>query len=209
MIKNLFVFLILPATIVVLAYLFIQGIGEPVRFEQDKKFRQEKVAERLKDIRDLQVAYKSQHGKFTGSFDSLITFYNQGMLKIVKQIGSMDDSVAVAQKLVKREIISVPVRENIKLRTVKGNADSLRFVPIVGGEFEMEAVIKRVSGVDVPLFEARVSYDRLLAGLNRQLIININASVEDVNKTLTTGKRYSGVKVGSIEQPNNNAGNWE
>jgi len=209
MIKNLFVFLILPVAIVALAYLFIQGIGEPVRFEQDKKFRQEKAAERLKDIRDLQVAYKSQHGKFTGNFDSLIYFYNHGMLKIVKQIGSFDDSVAVAQKLVKRENILVPVRENIKLRTVNNSADSLRFVPIVGGEFEMEAVIRRVSGVDVPLFEARVSYDRLLAGLNRQLIININAEVEEINKTLTTGKRYSGVKVGSIEQPNNNAGNWE
>ena len=207
--KNLFVFCILPITIVVLAYLFISGIDEPVRFERDKKFRQERVAERLKDIRDVQVAYKSQYGKFTGNFDTLIYFYNHGMLKIVKQIGSMDDSVAVAQKLVRREIIEVPVRENIKLRTVKNNADSLRIVPIVGGEFEMEAVIKRVSGVDVPLFEARVSYDRLLDGLNRQLVININAEVEGINKTLTTGKRYSGVKVGSVDQPNNNAGNWE
>ena len=207
--KNLFVFCILPVTIVVLAYLFISGINEPVRFERDKKFRQERVAERLKDIRDVQVAYKSQYGKFTGNFDTLIYFYNHGMLKIVKQIGSMDDSVAVAQKLVRREIIEVPVRENIKLRTVKNNADSLRIVPIVGGEFEMEAVIKRVSGVDVPLFEARVSYDRLLDGLNRQLVININAEVEGINKTLTTGKRYSGVKVGSVDQPNNNAGNWE
>ncbi|MDR0296322.1 MAG: hypothetical protein LBH91_09170 [Prevotellaceae bacterium] len=207
--KNIFVFLVLPVAIIVLAYLFIRGIGEPVRFEQDKKFRQERVAERLKDIRDVQVAYKSQYGKFAESFDSLITFYNHGKLKIVKQIGSMDDSVAVAQKLVKREIIEVPVRENIKLRTVTGSADSLRFVPVVGGEFEMEAMIKRVSGVDVPLFEARVSYDRLLAGLNRQLVVNINAEVEEINKTLTTGKRYSGVKVGSVEQPNNNAGNWE
>jgi hypothetical protein len=45
--------------------------------------------------------------------------------------------------------------------------------------------------------------------MNRQLVININADVEEINKTLTANKRYSGVKVGSVDQPNNNAGNWE
>jgi len=207
--KNLFVFFVLPVAIVVLAYLLISGISDPVRFEQARKFRSERAAERLKDIRDVQVAYKSQYGKFTDNFDTLIYFYNEGMLKIVQQIGSMDDSVAVAQKLVQRNIITVPVRNEIKLRTVGDKADSLRFVPIVGGEFEMEAVVKRVSGVDVPLFEARVPFDRLLDGLDRQLVVNINAETEAINKNLTTNKRYSGIKVGSVDQPNNNAGNWE
>ncbi len=207
--KNVFVFGVLPIVIIILVYFLISGINEPVRFEKMKQYRTEKTVERLKDIRDLQVAYKSQYGKFTNNFDTLINFYNNGMLTIVKQIGSMDDSIAVAQKRVIRETVSVPVRANIKLRTVQGNIDSLRYVPIVGGQFEMDAVIKRVSGVDVPLFEARVPYDRLLAGLDRQMIININADVEELNKTLTNAKRYSGLKVGSIDQPNNNAGNWE
>jgi hypothetical protein len=209
MMKNVFVFCLLPIAAIVFVYFLVSGISDPVRFEQAKKFRSEKAAERLKDIRDVQVAYKSQYGKFTDNFDTLAYFYNQGMLKIVRQIGSMDDSVAVAQKLVKRENITVPVRSEIKLRTVGDNADSLRFVPIVGGEFEMEAIIKRVSGVDVPLFEARVPFDRLLAGLDRQLVVNINAEVEAVNKNLVTNKHYSGIKVGSVDQPNNNAGNWE
>jgi len=207
--KNIFVFLLLPVAIAALAYFLVNSINEPVRFEQSKKYRSDLAVERLKDIRDVQVIYKSQYGKFTDNFDTLIHFYNHGVLKIVQQIGSMDDSVAVAQKRVQRNIINVPVRENIKLRSMQGGADSLRFVPLVGGEFEMEAVVKRVSGVDVPLFEARVPFDRLLAGLNRQLIVNINADVEAVNKTLSSSKRYSGMKVGSVDQPNNNAGNWE
>lgn len=209
MIKNIFIFCLLPIAIIVFAYFLISGISDPVRFEQSKKHRESVTIERLKDIRDVQVAYKSQYGKFTASFDTLINFYNNGQLKIVRQIGSMDDSVAVARKLVSRDTSLVPVRENVKLRSMRNSADSLRFVPFVGGEFEMEAVIKRVSGVDVPLFEARVPYDRLLAGLDRQLIVNINADVEALNKNLATGKRYSGMKVGSIDQPNNNAGNWE
>ncbi len=207
--KNIFVFGVLPICIIVIAYFLIDGISEPVRFETDKKYRYEKVVERLKDIRDVQVAYKSQYGHFTGSFDTLINFYNNGILKIVKQIGSMDDSLAVAQKLVHRDTVRVPVKENVKLRTCGAVADSLRFVPIVGGAFEMEALVKKVSGVDVPLFEARVSNDIVLAGLNRQLVVNINADIETINKTLTTAKRYPGLKVGSVDQPNNNAGNWE
>ena len=207
--KNVFVFCLLPITAIVLVYFIVSGISAPVRFEQAKKFRSEKAAERLKDIRDVQVAYKSQFGKFTNNFDTLILFYNKGMLKIVQQIGSMDDSVAVAQKRVQRNVLNVPVREKVKLRTVGENADSLRYIPIVGGEFEMETIVKRVSGVDVPLFEARVSFDKLLAGLNRQLVVNINAEVEAINKSLVTNKRYSGIKVGSVDQPNNNAGNWE
>jgi len=207
--KNVFVFCLLPIAIIVLVYFIISGISDPVRFEQARKFRSEKAAERLKDIRDVQVAYKSQFGKFTNNFDTLIAFYNQGTLKIVKQIGSMDDSVAVAQKLVKREELRVPVRSEIKLRTVGENADSLRYVPIVGGQFEMEAIVKRVSGVDVPLFQARVPFDKLLEGLDRQLVVNLNAEAEALNKKLVTNKRYSGIKVGSVDQPNNNAGNWE
>ncbi len=207
--KNLLVFLVLPIIVVVLTFFLVNGIAEPVRFENGKKYREDRTVERLKDIRDVQVAYKSQYRKFTGSFDTLIDFYNNGTLKIVKQIGSMDDSLAVAQKLVRRDTVRESVRQNVPLRSVTGSADSLRYVPVVGGQFEMDAVVKRVSGVDVPLFEARVSYDRLLEGLERQFVVNINADIEEINKTLTVAKKYSGVKVGSIDQPNNNAGNWE
>jgi hypothetical protein len=66
----------------------------------------------------------------------------------------------------------------------------------------MKAIIGKVSGVDVPLFEAAVPFEILLNGLNRQLVINLKADRIDT-------ERYPGLKVGSIEAPNNNAGNWE
>jgi hypothetical protein len=200
----------MPILIVVLAYILISGIVEPVRFEQTRKFRYEKIVERLKDIRDVEVAYKLRYGRFTGSFDTLIKFYNEGDIKILKQYGSLDDSLAVARKLIKRDTVTVPTRESIKLRSIHGIfADSLRYVPVVGGEFELQAVVKKVSGINVPLFEARVSNDVILEGLNRQLVVNINQDIEEINKNLSNAQRYSGLKVGSIDQPNNNAGNWE
>jgi hypothetical protein len=66
----------------------------------------------------------------------------------------------------------------------------------------MSAVVKKVSGVDVPLFEACTPYDVLLRGMDRQLVVNLNEE-----RKITD--RYPGLKVGSIDQPNNNAGNWE
>jgi hypothetical protein len=45
-------------------------------------------------------------------------------------------------------------------------------------------------------------YKALLKGMDRQLRINLEAEKEDQG-------RYSGLMVGSIDAPNNNAGNWE
>ena len=208
--KNLLIFVAMPILIIVLVYFLVSGVVEPVQFEQARKFRYEKIVERLKDIRDVEVAYKSRYGKFTGSFDTLINFYNKGDIKILRQTGSLDDSLAVARKLIKRDTVTVPVRENIKLRSIKSIfADSLQYIPVVGGKFELQAVVKKVSGTNIPLFEARASNDVILAGLNRQLVVNINNDIEEINKNLSNAQRYSGLKVGSIDQPNNNAGNWE
>ena len=66
----------------------------------------------------------------------------------------------------------------------------------------MKAIIGKVSGVDVPLFEANIPFEILLNDLNRQLLVNLKSDREQVGK-------YPGLKVGSIEAPNNNAGNWE
>jgi hypothetical protein len=208
--KNLLTFVAMPILILVLVYFLISGIAEPVRFEQARKYRYARVVERLKDIRDVEVAYKSRYGRFTGSFDTLIDFYNTGSIKILRQTGSMDDSVAVALKLITRDTVTIPVRDNIKLRSTSSIfADSLRYIPVVGGEFELQATVKRVSGLNVPLFEARASNNMILDGLNRQLVVNINQDIEEINKNLSNAQRYSGLKVGSIDRPNNNAGNWE
>ena len=67
---------------------------------------------------------------------------------------------------------------------------------------EMSAIVKKVSGVDVPLFEAKMPWKSVLNGLNRQLVVNMVAECEDQG-------RYEGLQVGSVTAPNNNAGNWE
>ena len=94
--------------------------------------------------------------------------------------------------------------------TTNDNIDNIDKIPFAVGEYgaapvqnvEMDAIVKKVSGVDVPLFEAKMPYKSLLNGLDHQLIVNLVAEREDLGQ-------YEGLQVGSITAPNNNAGNWE
>lgn len=200
--KNILTYIVLPIIIVLLGYLIYRSVQEPVEFNKAKEFREKITIERLKDIRTLEVAYKTKYGKYTASFDTLLDFYNNGKITVIRQIGSLDDSLAVAQKRVFRDSVKLAVKDTL----LKRNGfiiDSIQYIPFSGKQkFEMKAIIGKVSGVDVPLFEACAPYDILLDGLKRQLVVNLNYE-------RTSSDKYPGLKVGSVDAPNNNAGNWE
>ena len=222
---------VLLAAICGLVYLLYSNIMKPVNFNKERDSRKAVAVQRLQDIRTLQVAYKSVTGKFNSSVDSLKQFYENGQMEIVMQIGSMDDSLAVmnteaikkankklkpeqltqklqeayaaGQKVVFSTVTKVPVRDTLFRNRPDFCVDSLKYIPFSGKEpIQMESAIKMVSGVPVPLFEARIPWKSLLKGMDKQLIINLNAESRDLN-------RYEGLQVGSITAPNNNAGNWE
>ncbi len=237
-IKKVLTYLIFPLIIIALAYFIVESVMEPVNFNKEKSAREQVAIQRLKDIRELQNAYKSEYGRFTASMDTLKSFYLDSTMKVVMQIGSQDDSIAVAntERLKKRNprikpeqmlelyrqgehlVFSIeneiPVRDtlfrNSSGRAVPFDLDSLAFVPFSGGDsIRMEATVKVVSGVKVPLFEASLTYKSLLKGLDNQLRINLDASEKEKNDKKYGTPDFSGLKVGSVTAPNNNAGNWE
>lgn len=213
---------------VLLAWLIVRSIMKPVEFNKQKDYRETVAIQRLKDIRTLQVAYKSANGKYVSTVDSLINFYESGKMSIVMQVGSMDDSLAVAHteavKKANRKITGaelykmylagdnnlvfsveskIPVKDTLFRSRENFCIDSLKTIPFSNGiPVIMESAVKMVSGVPVPLFEAKMPYKALLRGMDNQLRINLDAQRRDQN-------RYEGLQVGSITAPNNNAGNWE
>ena len=225
-VRKVFTYLLLPAAIVGLTYALVTSVMEPVEFNKHKDYRQDIAVQRLKDIRDLQVAFKNVNGHYTADIDSLKAFYNEGKMKVVMQIGSKDDSVAMAntQALKKRnprikpeqmlklyqegQSLVFQIENEVAVKDTLFNGrdnfrvDSLAFIPFCGDSIIMESTVKKVSGVNVPLFEAKMPWKKLLKGLNNQLRINLDAQLEDQGK-------YKGLMVGSIDAPNNNAGNWE
>ena len=214
---------------VLLVDLIVKSIMKPVNFNKQKAYRESVAIQRLKDIRTLQVAFKSVNGKFTSTVDSLADFYNNGKMGIVMQVGSMDDSLAVAhtekikkssrKKMTGEDFLKlyeagdknlvfsvetkIPVKDTLFTHRDDFVVDSLKYIPFSGGQkVLMEAIVKTVSGVPVPLFEAKMPYKALLKGMDNQLRINLDAEKRDQN-------RYEGLQVGSVTAPNNNAGNWE
>ena len=210
-----------------LVYACIKSIMEPINFNKQKAYRETVGIQRMKDVRTLQEAFKSVTGHFTASSDSLVDFYKNGKMEVIMQIGSNDDSLAVAntEKLKKSRrgitpeqmyelykkgehlVFSISSKVDVKdtLFNTRNdfNIDSLKYIPFSQGDtIQMESVIKEVSGVKVPLFEARMPYKSLLKGLDNQLRINLDADRKAMN-------RYEGLQVGSVSAPNNNAGNWE
>lgn len=210
-----------------LVYACIKSIMEPINFNKQKAYREIVGIQRMKDVRTLQEAFKSVSGHFTASADSLVDFYKNGKMEVIMQIGSNDDSLAVAttEKLKKSRrgitpeqmyelykkgehlVFSISSKVDVKdtLFNTRNdfNIDSLKYIPFSQGDtIQMESVIKEVSGVKVPLFEARMPYKSLLKGLDNQLRINLDADRKAMN-------RYEGLQVGSVSAPNNNAGNWE
>ena len=213
-------------------YGIYRSIMKPVNFNKEKARRQEVAVQRLKDIRTLEVAFKGVNNRFTADIDSLINFYNTGKMDIIMQVGSNDDSLAMENtkrvkdraflKLSKEEqnarlmelyrqgqklVFSISTPIAVKDTLFNGRpdfcVDSLKYIPFSGKQpVEMDAIVKTVSGVQVPLFEARMPWKALLKGMDNQLRINLDAELEDQDK-------FPGLQVGSVNQPNNNAGNWE
>ena len=229
--KKVLTWFVLPVIIALLVYAIVASIMKPVNFNKERDARKEVAIQQLKDIRTLEVAYKGVTGHFTADLDSLKDFYLKGQMPIVMQVGSADDSLAWAHteavkkafkgkgKMTGLDLLKlyeagdknlvfsvenkIPVKDTLFASRADFDINNLKYIPFSDGdEVIMDAIVKTVSGVQVPLFEAKIPYKSLLKGMDNQLRINLDAEQRDMN-------RYEGLQVGSISAPNNNAGNWE
>ena len=205
---------VLLIAIVALGYLLWASINKPIDFNKEKARREGATIQRLKDIRTAQLAYKSEYGNYTGDFDTLILFLKTDSFSVVRAVGSVPDSMieelgrrpaelqALKDGLISRDTIRLSVKDSLFHGSYP--IDSLQYVPFTSGVvFELGAgEIVTASKVKVRVFEAKIPYDILFAGLDRQLIINYKEEREKI-----TG--YAGLRVGSLDEATNNAGNWE
>ena len=199
--------------IVVLGYLIVESIMEPIRFNQEVEVRESATIKRLVEIREAQKAYKDIYKQYTGSFDTLISFLDTTSFQVVKAIGDIPEEwleqmgyekarlKALADGIISRDVTLVPVLDSL---FGKGfNSDSLRYVPFTEEvKFTMESgEILTSSNLTVQVVEASVMYDDLLKGMDGQLIVNY----KDERMKIVG---FPGVKFGSMEE-GTLTGNWE
>ncbi len=201
--------IILAIIIIVLGYFLYESIMEPIRFNRDRDIRVKAAIAKLKDIREIQVAYRGINGKYTGSFDTLITFYNKDSFTIDKLIpvtayntDEITEREAIKKGFIKVEKTKVAVKDSVPAPAYP--VGEIRIIPFTDNkEFSLAAGdVKTASGAIVKVFEAYALYEDLLKGLDEQLIINYVEEREKITK-------FPGLKVGSLVEATNNAGNWE
>lgn len=199
--------------IIVLGYLIVESIMEPIRFNQQVETREQATIDRLIDIREAQKAYKDVYKKYTSSFDTLIAFVDTGNFTVVKADGDIPEEwldelgfekareKALEEGVISRENMHVPVLDSL---FDQGFAtDSLRFVPFTEGvTFVMDAgQLLTSSNLTVQVVETFCLYDDLLNQMDRQLVVNY----KDERMKIVG---FEGLKFGSMEE-GTLTGNWE
>ena len=202
--------LVLAACAVVLVYICYGSIMGPINFDKEKKVREDAIIARLIDIRKAQIEYKNIHKVHAANFDELSKFLKDEKLPFLIKEGvltdeqlekGMTEKEAVKKGLIRRDTVWVTAVDTL---FGKGyNVDDLRNVPGANVQFTMDtATLTSGSGYTVKVFQCGVLYDDYLGDLNKQEVYNLKDKASKMGK-------YAGLRVGSVEEINNNAGNWE
>ena len=202
--------ILLAAAVLLLVYICYRSIMTPIEFNEEKDARESLIKARLIDIRKAQIEYKNVYKTHAGSFNDLVKFLKEDKLPFLIKEGvltdeqlekGMTEKEAVKKGLIKRDTIWVLAKDT--LFGTSYNADDLANVPGTSVKFSMDtATLTSGSGYTVKVFEAGVKYDDYLGDLDKQLVVNLKDKAEKLEK-------YPGLRVGSLTDINNNAGNWE
>ena len=222
--------IILFAIVLVLAWQVVKSIQAPIKFNNEQKSRENKVIERLIDIRNAEVLYKNAHNKYTDNFDTLIKFCQYDSIPVVEMFSKRNEAdstyytvydtagyIKVMDSIRKGNVIRKERAKKEGWDDAAGwnkltfDINEIKYVPFSEPQqmFEIEAGTKESSGVKVPIFEARTPYEIYLGKTGpsfsdkewTQRVKNLKAEKESIN-------RYPGLKVGSMEEASTE-GNWE
>ncbi|GHV67659.1 hypothetical protein FACS1894199_13570 [Bacteroidia bacterium] len=189
----------------------------PEKFKEIKQVREERIIEKLKDIRSAQEAYKSVYNVYVSTLDSLIYFMKFDSIRIVRSIGSLTDeqiekgmteAEAIKKGFIIRDVVKVSALENVDRFGKDYPIDDLKYVPFTKKKHQFKmgsAKFKTDSGLDLPVFEAKVSNMIIF----EDLLIQYETNVLEENGERIRLKKYPGLKVGDLLEANNNVGNWE
>ena len=184
------------------------SINGPIKFNKVKNERYTQVINRLKDIRNAQIAHKDVTGFYANNFDSLVSFVDNGIFTLIEK---RDSSFLEYNRLYRIDMLKeVEIVDTLGFVSVKdslfGQNESYKMmakVPIQGSdsEFSIKADIIDKNGYQVPVFEVKVAKDIVLFDQNKDLLDQENKviSVDGVN-----GRE---IILGSMSEVST-SGNW-
>jgi len=199
---------VLWVLIIVFAYKVYGSINGPIEFNKVKNERYLKVIDKLKDIRNAQIAFKSVNGIYSDNFDSLISFIDTAQYTLIQK---RDSSFLEYDRTFRIDMLrEVVVIDTLGFASVKdslfGNSNrykNMASIPIDGVDetFKIKSDVIDKNGYNVPVFEVRVSKDVVLFDQNKDLLKQEKGlmSVDGVNGP--------DIVLGSLSEVSTN-GNW-
>jgi len=177
-----------------LAFYLVNSIKYSIDEEARIKAAEDKIIEKLKMIRDAQIAFQSVNGKYANEWDSLLNFVENGNIFLIQRREEtiLLDYGAEETTLYLDTLGSVTVIDSLFSSLPNFKASNLIFVPgYENVKFEIWASKIEKGGVEVDVVEVRnpKPFDP-----NRK-----EANEANINKPLRFGSRTSITT----------AGNWE
>ena len=171
--------ILLAVAVVLLAYMCYRSVMGPIEFDKTREQRENLIKARLIDIRKAQIEYKNIHKVHAANFDELSKFLKDEKLPFLIKEGVLTD-----EQLEK----GMTEQEAVKKGLIRRDTVWVTAVDTLFGSGYNVDDMRNVPGANVQL--------------DKQLVYNLKDKAEKMNK-------YQGLRVGSIEEINNNAGNWE
>ena len=246
--------ILLGIGVIFMAYICIQSVVTPIRFEEERAVRETQVIANLISLRTAEAQFRLDKGYFTADLDSLVDYLKTAPKKEVLKEGSLSEkqledgmTEQKAAKILERARIKAQRKMNfqgtdslvqlynyvwendreVKAEGLQGfrrdtiltnmiqslykgqyteeNIDEIIYIPYTDNvkyEVETNNEYKTSQGINVPIFEIRAHFNTYLHDLNKQELVNLIDKEEKLD-------HYPGLKMGSVDAPNNNAGNWE
>jgi len=209
--KNIFYLRIALGIItLILSYRIYRIIMQPIEFASIKEKRYEEITNRLEQLREAQLIFKSEYNQYANNFDDLVSFLQNAQVSIIER---KDSSFMRYDKIYQTDMLKDTIIYRIIGQTsardklissnpelFKGNfrVSDLRYIPYAKDSTEFSIATGHVdrNGVRVQVFEIKAP--------NTDFFHDIYDDYE----SLILGLRINALAIGSLTEPTL-SGNWK
>ena len=201
--------LILIPLNIILAYFVFNSINGEIEFNKEAEERITENVQKLKDLRQVQIAYKKVNNTYANNFELLLDFLENDSMVIVKAIGETPDSLTDVQALelgiISRDTIYIDAESyifNEMYKTIILQKDAVH-LSIKTLKDELKSITESVSSGNIELNELggnSTEKNRKQTKLLKDKLLELGAN----HKKLSTAKNTLIKKVNEIEKEINN-----
>ena len=209
--KNIFYLRIALGIItLILSYRIYRIIMQPIEFASIKEKRYEEITNRLEQLREAQLIFKSEYNQYANNFDDLVSFLQNAQVSIIER---KDSSFMRYDKIYQTDMLKDTIIYRIIGQTsardklissnpelFKGNfsVSDMRYIPFAKDSTEFSIATGHVdrNGVRVQVFEIKAP--------NTDFFHDIYDDYE----SLILGLRINALAIGSLTEPTL-SGNWK